>query len=181
MSDEPLSPATFDFGAWLGGVRPARRKVRLYARGDLVAEMDALMEGIESAPDRVEREAELQRLTDQFEASARWFTLEARSSQWRTKFRGDYIKAHGFTKSGDEDCASEADQIELNLAQICAQLVDPAVTLEQMQTLFEAAEPEVLKLLSFLRLVNDEAANGVTADFSQRLSERSRSTFDGLR
>ena len=180
MSDEPLNPTTFDFSAWLRGVRPARRKVRLYARGDLVAEMDALMEGIDSAPDRAEREAELERLTEAFEESACWFTLEARSSQWRTKFRSDYIQAHGFAKRGEEDCAQDADQIELNLAQICAQLVEPKVTLEQMKALFEAAEPEVLKLVSFMRLVNDEPANGVTADFSRRLSGGSRSSFDGL-
>lgn len=168
-------PADFNLQAFIRGVRPTRRSVRLYQQADVISQLEKLAEQIEQLPDGPEVDAlidqaqELQRI---FHAGGVWFTVEKRSGEWVKAFRDRTSAAIG--KTAD----SEDGAMHIQLHQLAAQIVEPAgVTAEDLYQLYEANEGEVAKLLVALTMVNEqiaESAKVISLDFSQRRSGRTR-------
>lgn len=178
------TPQDFDFGAFLGGVRPTRRGVRLYPHAHLVARMEELADQIDRAPES----ENVDHLIDAFEAAKAefhegvWFVVEKRSSEWIEKFRAD-LKARLRLKV-DQDDPSKDDVMTALLHQLVAQIVTPAgVTVEGLRSLFETNEGELNKLLVAMQMVNQslaEKASVIGVDFSQRRStNRAQSRTSG--
>lgn len=160
-----LSADDFDFGAWLSGVRPTRRAVQLYARGDLVARLDELEGRIDAATDDEVDELleEFERLRAEFR-DGRWFIVEARSPEWVEEYR----KRH--TGKGK---VSEAGQARILIGQLAEQIVQPQVTAEQLSTLYDRNPGELNKLVVAMTFANNqvaESAGSLTRDFSSRRS-----------
>lgn len=164
-------PEHFDLGAFIAGVRPTRRSVRLYARADLIGDLERIAERIDSLPDGAEVDglvAEAVRLQAEFEASGVWFTVEKRSSEWVEHFRRDAA-----ARLGVSDETAEG-RIVLLLHQLAAQIVTPVgVTYAHVRALMDSNEGELNKLVVALTAANEqiaERARAVTLDFSQRRS-----------
>ena len=179
-ADEPLSAAPadasepvadaedFDVADWLSGVRPTRRAVRLYPRGDLVAGMEDLAQRIEQLPDGPEVDAlidEAEALRAEFYASGRLFVVEARSPEWGTELEKQ-CKADGL------------DAQETLWRRLAAQTVIPTISAEQVATLYETAPGEAAKLINAVNLANAQVAETGVAqrDFSQRRSGNRRTS-----
>ena len=159
----------FDFGSWLAGVRPTRRAVQLYARGDLVARLDELEGRIDAATDDEADDLleEFERLRAEFR-DGRWFIVEARSPEWVEEYR----KRH--TGKGK---ISEAGQVQILIGQLAEQIVQPRVTAEQLSTLYDRNPGELNKLVVAMTFANNqvaESAGSLTRDFSSRRSGSTR-------
>lgn len=135
-TDGSINPDTFDLAGWLAGVQPTRRRVTIYGRGDLQAEIDEL-----SAAEAVARGAEQKRLavrlaelTAELQASAMTFEIEGRTSTWVAKV-ADELRKNGVP----------AEEVDLGL--LAAQIVSPAVTIDQIKALREVREADVLRLV----------------------------------
>lgn len=174
-----ITPKDFSFDDFLNGVRPTRRSVKLYARGDLIARMDEIVFAIESAPE----DENVDGLIDEFEQAkadfqnGQWFTVEKRSSEWAEQFRLDTEKRLGLkrVKDGDDEPAlSDRDAATVTLHQLAQQIVTPTgVTYEQLRSLGDTNEGELSKLIYTMISVNRDLAQSaavLTKDFSQRRS-----------
>lgn len=172
MTDTSITPTVedFDLDAWLGGARPVRRSITLYARGDLIGRLEELVTLIEHADgdERSELEEEAEQVQEAFLASGQAFTLEGRSSEWVNAHRDECVK-HGLklgVKSG-----SLKDQTEYFLRMLAEQIVVPSgMTYEKLKRLAEISEPDVMKLLKVQASANNdvaESAGVVTRDFSR--------------
>jgi hypothetical protein len=185
QNDEPLGgidtstsseweqpPQDVDLDAWLGGARPVRRSITLYARGDLIGRLEqlvTLIEQSEGSAERAELEAEAEQVQAAFLASGQVFTIEARSSEWVDAYRADCVKRLGL-KLGPKT-GTMKDQTEYFLRMLAEQIVVPSgMTYERLKRLAEISEPDVKRLIQVLAAANTEAAAGmsvVTRDFSQ--------------
>src|SRR5699024_11542835 len=81
-----LDAEDFDFDAFVEGVRPGRRAVRVTMRADLVAELDRIAIKAEGLTDPNGDEAqalmdEFDEVKEQIRASQRVFVVEARSDE----------------------------------------------------------------------------------------------------
>lgn len=179
-STPALTPQEFSFEDFINGVRPPRRSVLLFPRGDLIARLDEIATTIERAPETENVDGlidEFERVKAEFE-HGQWFTLEKRSSEWVEKFRLDAEKQLGMKRVKGEDDAeaglSSEDLATITLHQLVEQIVVPSgVTYEQLRRLFDAAEGELSKLVYAMIEVNSKLAQQaevLTRDFSQRRS-----------
>lgn len=182
FDDEPLGairdvtpelpePEDFDVSAWLGGVRPTRRAVRLYGRADVLARMDEIVSLVNNLPDGEEVDA----LIDEFEElktqyhDGRTFVVEGRSPEWVEHFQRAALDAMG-VKKGD---GGRGQRVQVLLAQLADQIVIPQVTVEQLAKLNEANAGELNKLVVAMTFANNqlgESAEVLKVDFSQRRS-----------
>ena len=182
-----VTPQTVDAGAFLAGVRPTRRSVRIVERPDLVGDMERLAQLFDEA-DEADDDAECDRVAAEFEqvaaafhASKRWYTVEKRSSEWVAKFRKDTCEKLGLdTGPSGEEAVSEAqehDRSVLILHQLAEQIVDPAgTTYEDLRGLYERNEGELNKLLTCMTMANVRSAESVEVTspaFGLRRSGRS--------
>ena len=179
VSETP-TPETFNVDEWIAGVRPTRRSVRIFARGDLIAAMEVIADRIREADD----DADVDDLIDRFEALKAEFqsgltvTVEKRSSDWERKFRKDFIRDAKLSVKMRRDDSNDMDgpadeRGRVVLHQLAAQIVSPTFTYEQLTALEDANEGELAKLLRALNEVNRtvaEAQDVMTADFSRRRS-----------
>lgn len=175
----------FDFEAFLSGVRPTRRAVKVYARADLVAQMEEVAGGYrDDLPAQAKKKvlAEVTRLRDEFEASGRWFVAEARSSEWVEKFREDATKKAGDTGplDAEQDDLTEAQKSareKVTLMQTAAQVVSPSgVTVDGLERLGDIAPAELNKIIAAVTFANRQSAGSaqvLTRDFSQGHSAKS--------
>lgn len=171
-------PEDFDLDAWLDGVRPQRRSVKLYPQADLVARMEEIADKIDNTPSYEESE-ELDALIDEFDQlkaqfkDGVWFTVEQRSTEWVENFRKRLAKTHNLK----DDPAKDAELI--STYQIAEQIIQPqGVTFNHLRKLQAANEAEYVKLITATQLVNQmlaEKAGVLDRDFSGR---RSASTED---
>ena len=168
------APADFNLQAFIRGVRPTRRSVKLYPQADLVGQLEKLADRIEQLPDGPEVDALIDQaiqLQEIFHAGGVWWTVEKRSSEWVKNHREKTAAALGLAST-----ETERAKMQLMLHQLAAQIVEPAgVTAEDLHALYEANEGEVSKLIVALTMVNEqvaEAAKVVSLDFSQRRSGR---------
>lgn len=175
----------FDFEEFLSGVRPTRRAVKVYARADLVAQMEEVAGGFrDDLPAQAKKKvlAEITALREQFEASGRWFVAEARSAEWVEKFREDASKTAGDTGSLDaaeDDLTPEQIRARqrVTLMQAAAQVVSPkGVTTEGLERLGEVAPAELNKIIAAVTFANRQSAASaqvLSRDFSPAPSAKS--------
>ena len=131
-SSPVVTPQDFDIDAWINGVRPSRRSILLFPRGDLIARLDEIASQIQNADD----DADVDDLIDEFEQvkaefkAGRWFTVEKRSSEWQEKFRLDMEKELGFRRvkrdDDDEPSLTDKEAAEISIHQCAAQIVTPS-------------------------------------------------------
>lgn len=175
-----ITPQDFSFEDFLNGVRPTRRSVVLYARGDLIAKLDEIVAAIERAPetDNVDDLIdEYERVRAEFQ-DGRWFTVEKRSSDWAEKFRLTTEKSLGFKRTRKDDDSeptlSDEDAATITMHQLAEQIVTPSgVTVQQLKHLGDTNEGELSKLIYAMITVNSELAQSakvLNKDFSQRRS-----------
>ena len=172
-------PETFDWDAFLDGVRPTRRGVRIYPQADLVARMEAIAEQIDDMPDGPEVDA----LIDDFESlkaqfhNGVWFEVEKRSSEWVEHFRADLAKRLDLDLGdGTDDTKGRDEDVHTALLhQLAEQIVTPAgITYEHVKRLLDTNEGEANKLVVAMTMVNSqiaEKAQVLSVDFSQRRSK----------
>lgn len=166
------APADFNLQAFIRGVRPTRRSVRLFQQADLVGQLEKLAQQIEDLPDGPEVDALVDQAVElqaMFHAGGVWFTVEKRSSEWVKNFRDKTAAQLGYTSTDSEEA-----KMQLLLHQLAAQLVEPAgVTAEDLYAIYTANEGEVSKMIVALTMVNEqiaESAKVVSLDFSRRRS-----------
>lgn len=145
-----LNHEEFDLAAWISGVQPVRRRVTIYGRGDLQAQIDELSqaEALALGEEREQLEAELVALTAELRASGVTFEIEGRTS----------TAVQGVAKALREEGVADED---IDLGLIAAQCVSPAVTLEDLRTLRSVREADVLRLSN---VVVDANTRPVTLD-----------------
>jgi len=175
-------PADFDLDAWLSGVRHTRRSVKLFGRADGLARMEQIAELVEASPEDDNVDA----LVDEFEVLQRnirdsgvWFTVEGRSSEWVRHFRDTTAETLGVKLTSDSDAPANHDRVLVLLHQLADQIVEPAITVKQLQKLLDTSEGELNKLVVAMRFANDqlpESAEVLTLDFSSRRSGRKGTT-----
>lgn len=175
-----VSLAGFDLDAWIAGVRPTRRSIKLYPDGHLVARLEELADQIDNAPDGENVDAlvdEFEQIRTQFHTGV-WFTVEKRSSEWIEQFRKQTATRLGLKLDADGNAADKAVATTLALHQLAAQTIEPAgVTAEQLRAMLERNEGELNKLLSTMVNANTKLAQDagvLTRDFSQRHSRNVR-------
>lgn len=168
------TPENFDMDAWLQGVRPTRRSVKLYPKAHLIARMEELAVEIQDAPE----DANVDDKIDEFDAlkaqfnEGVWFTVEKRTQEWVEKFRKDVRKRLNLKPDKEEDLAVVVSY------QLVEQIIEPAgITFNQLRALRAANEGEFNKLVAAMTLCNEqlaEKASVLDADFSARRSATSR-------
>ena len=179
---EPLAAEDLDFAAFTRGVRPTRRAVRIYPRGDLIGVMESIVDAIDQAGD-----GDVDHLIDEYESARDLYhstsmlvVVEARSSEWVAQFRTVRAEQMGATVdwSDSDDADTKVVRHAILTEQLAAQIVTPqAVTADDLQFLIEQAEGEAGKLFAAMALANGQqstAAKVLTLDFSQRRSRPRR-------
>lgn len=147
----PLEPEKFDLAAWIAGVRPARRATTVYARPDLLANLDLLAERYAltspASPDRPTLEQQMRDLREQIEASGLDIIVEARSEELRQ------IMAQALEKDG-----LKATDIDYQLAMIASQIIQPAgLDSATLKTLYKISPVQVAKIAQAATAANTEA------------------------
>lgn len=147
----PLEPEKFDLAAWVAGVRPARRATTVYARPDLLADLDLLAERYAltspASPDRPALEQQMRDLREQVEASGLDIIVEARSEELRQTM------AQALEKDG-----LKATDINYQLAMIASQIIQPAgLDSATLKTLYEISPVQVAKIAQAATAANTEA------------------------
>lgn len=164
----------FDFQDWLEGVRPTRRAVRLYARADLIGRMEEIAGEAADAEKLGDSDTlaglvdEMETLRETFDASARWFVVEARSPEWEDDFHRVRARDMGI-KKGEP---GERQKQQILLEQLAEQIVTPTgVTAEALAVMLDRAAGEVNKLIVALQFANRQVADSagvLQLDFSSR-------------
>lgn len=147
----PLVPEKFDLAAWIAGVRPARRATTIYARPDLLADLDLLAERYAltspASPDRPALEQQMRGLREQVEASGLDIIVEARSEELRQTM------AQALEKDG-----LKATDIDYQLAMIASQIIQPVgLDSATLKTLYEISPVQVAKIAQAATAANTEA------------------------
>lgn len=147
----PLEPEKFDLAAWIAGVRPARRATTVYARPDLLADLDLLAERYAltspASPDRPALEQQMRDLREQVEASGLDIIVEARSEELRQTM------AQALEKDG-----LKATDIDYQLAMIASQIIQPVgLGSALLKTLYEISPVQVAKIAQAATAANTEA------------------------
>lgn len=147
----PLEPEKFDLAAWIAGVRPARRATTVYARPDLLADLDLLAERYAltspASPDRPTLEQQMRGLREQVEASGLDIIVEARSEELRQTM------AQALEKDG-----LKATDIDYQLAMIASQIIQPAgLDSATLKTLYKISPVQVAKIAQAATAANTEA------------------------
>ena len=149
ITNDP-TPDDFDFDAFVDGVRPGRRAVRVTMRADLAAEIDRIAIQADELDDHNGDEAQalfdrFEDIKEQIQASQRVFVVEARSDH-RTRQTIKQMEKLGHPQPG-----KKADDDEVRL-----------------QKLSEVAEAEVNKLFGALHEVNTNPTKSVAPNLSRR-------------
>lgn len=147
----PLEPEKFDLAAWIAGVRPARRATTVYARPDLLADLDLLAERYAltspASPDRPALEQQMRDLRERVEASGLDIIVEARSEELRQTM------AQALEKDG-----LKATDIDYQLAMISSQIIQPVgLDSATLKTLYEISPVQVAKIAQAATAANTEA------------------------
>lgn len=182
----PLNAATFDLDAFLGGMRPTRRTVKLHERADLIGVMDELANRIESAPADVDVDDLIDRFVEAraaFLSGVTYWTVEKRSSEWISDSRRAYAKEHGIKLNADDSTDDSKSGLAMLLNQVVGQVVevkdadgailDRPVTFDLLRAMYDVNEGEVNKLVVAIEDANTaiaQSAKVLSRDFSQRYS-----------
>lgn len=162
----------FDIDAFVAGVRPATRAVKIYARADLlapIAELDERIQrhdaqaqaGEDPDEDADELIEQIEALQDEFLASGKWFHVRGRSDAWRDGLKKKLKKAG----------ASDND---ITLEMVAASIVTPSgVTKKHLKAIQEINEAEVKKLVVAWQFACTQPTKA-TAPFSREPSKGRR-------
>ena len=171
-----LNVEDFDFGAFVDGVRPGRRAVKITMRADLMLELDRIIAEYE-ATDKEDRDEEelltrVNAVKAEVIASQRMFVIEARSDA-----RIDEIKEEMRTLGKPEPNRKATEEMrrawreELLLRRLADAIITPSnVTYEGLAKLREVAESQINLLVGTMQMVNSnptDGVKGVTPDFSR--------------
>lgn len=114
--EDALTVEGFDLAAWIAGARPTRRSVTVYARGDLMADLDEVEDEIRAlksaGKDYEDAEKRSRAIADEMISSGLRVVVEARSQE-----------AVGAARAGIDE---EGDVLAYNLAGIACHIVEPA-------------------------------------------------------
>lgn len=181
----PLAVEDFDFEAFLAGARPTQRAVRIYQHAHLVADMEEAAarydDSLPAAEKRRIRDAVVA-LREQFEDSARWFRVEARSAERVDMVRKRAARQHQITlppddATGDEALIPRADYDRLERAVMADAIVTPSgITEDGLARMAEALPTEYVKLVVAMKAANSQLAQNsgvLTRDFSPAPSGKS--------
>lgn len=179
-----LDPATFDMNAFIQGVRPTRRSVRLHLRADLLAGLDEIVAEIDATEgdvDHLIRDYEATRAA--FFADFQTWTVERRSSDWVKEVWAQTAARLNvpLNKDGDtDDMKARAVLVQHQLAGQVVEIKDrdgkviaTSVTVEQLDALRATNEGEWNRLaiaMSECNLITAAASEVLTRDFSRRSS-----------
>ena len=148
IGGKALDPASFDLAAWIDGVQPVTRAVTIYARGDLVADLDLLVERarLAKAAKRFDEVRELQakagQIVDEINASALDVVVQAWSQDRIDGFRKE-LEGQGL------------DATEVSMRQVAAQVVSPAgFTVDMLATLFDRVGPQAQQIVGAVSSAN---------------------------
>ena len=162
----------FDIDAFVAGVRPSTRAVKIFARADLyapIAELDERIQrhdaqvaaGEEPDEDVDELIEQIEALQDEFLASGKWFHVRGRSDAWR----------EGLKKKLKKAGASDND---ITLECVAACIVTPSgVTKKHLKAIQEVNEAEVKKLVVAWQFACTQPTKA-TAPFSREPSKGRR-------
>lgn len=148
---EASDPKTFDLAAWIEGVQPVTHAVRLYARGDLLSDLDLVKAQIENA--KVGRDYDTVKvlreqageIVEALEATALDVVVEG-WSQSRVEAFQKPLKAEGVS---DEDVI---------VRQTVAQVVEPlGFTAELFESLMERIYPQAMQVVAAAVAANNRA------------------------
>lgn len=148
---EASDPKTFDLAAWIEGVQPVTHAVRLYARGDLLSDLDLVKAQIENA--KVGRDYDAVKvlreqageIVEALEATALDVVVEG-WSQSRVEAFQKPLKAEGVS---DEDVI---------VRQTVAQVVEPeGFTAELFESLMERIYPQAMQVVAAAVAANNRA------------------------
>jgi len=174
---ETVTPEDFDFDAFVAGVRPGRRAVRVTMRADLVAETEQLVIQFDDLDDEdkdgelAERIlAEYQALKAQILDSRRTFVVEGRSDHRRRQIAKQMDK-QGVTKPGKKADEEEHADYNRELAIHCladAIVIPSNVTVDGLRKLYEISSAEVDKLSGAFMDASHNPTKGVDPNLSLR-------------
>lgn len=147
----PLEPEKFDLAVWIAGVRPARRATTVYARPDLLADLDLLAERYAltspASPARPALEQQMRDLREQVEASGLDIIVEAHSEELRQTM------AQALEKDG-----MKATDIDYQLAMIASQIIQPdGLDSATLKKLYGISPVQVAKIAQAATAANTEA------------------------
>lgn len=170
-----LDAEDFDFDAFVEGVRPGRRAVRVTMRADLVADLDRLLIRAEqlSDPNGDEAQAlmdEFEEVKEQIRASQRVFVVEARSDE-RGKQILRRLEKLGHQKPGKKSTREQIDawNLEGALHRLADAIIVPSnVSVEGLRRLNDTAESEIQKLFGAFMEASSNPTKGITPPFSPR-------------
>jgi len=165
---EEQDPKTFDFAAFVAGMRPVRRAVTIYARGDLAAERDLLVSRLREAEDaqapakvRAELKKQLKAVTDEISSQAIDLVIEGRTDEWKKRLNAALVE------DGVTDVTVRTSYI------IAEQVVQPeGVTGELLEQIRKVSEPQWSRMT--FTAADANKGEGVGPDFSRGLSGTSR-------
>lgn len=192
VQDSP-DPETFDVGRWADGIRAVRRAALIFVDDDavdLAVDMDVIAEQIDVLPAGEQRDNLIDTydsLREDLLAAATKVVIEAHSRERRKADEKRIVRELGYTSSNAlrqkrADKLTEAEQEQL-LAEgvhvmchlLAEQIVEPALSGEDIHRLWQVRDSEVNKLASLMSEVNSQAmvdSSVVTRDFSHRRSGR---------
>lgn len=147
----PGTTGAFDLAAWIEGVQPVTHAVTLYARGDLLADLDVVKSRLEQA--KLGRDqatvdvlrGEAAELVDALEASS----LDIVVQGW-SKSKIDAFQAEQKTAGLVDD--------DLVIAQVAAQVIQPeGFTADYYRHLLEVIRPQAEQLAGAVMAANNRA------------------------
>jgi len=176
-------PADFDINSWIAGIQSTIRSTNIYARADLIGEIEALEARLRiaeaAAADEeagLDEASEASALREQIAAlqqavvdSGVTFKVQGRSENWLLNVE------KAFKNHPDTNGMSKEDKaVYVQLHQLAGSIVQPVgVTYDHLAQLREASEAQVRKLLVSFSLACNQAPQ-VTVPFSQRPSDSRR-------
>lgn len=167
--EEALTVDGFNLEQWVAGVRPTRRATVVYARADLLAQIDVLAERAvvaKAAGDDVEvasLAAQVADIRGELEASGLDVVVEATSETVRGRLREDLGIVDGEQPTEEQTCAF-----------IAAHIVEPpGFTGAMVEAINRVSPHQVMKIASAMRIAN-ETAPSIPAPFSPASSSGRR-------
>lgn len=174
-----VTPEDFDHDAFLAGVRPTRRGIRIFERADLIEPLERLADEIEHMPDGPECDAkidEFEATAEEFRRASKWYAVQGHSREWEKDFREKYAAKHKLDPGTWGERTTSPDEARARSIIITAQLAEQIIGDVSMETLDELGERnagELAKMLVLMESANTEVAEGakvLTLDFSRRRS-----------
>ena len=182
--------ASFNVGAWIDGVRPLRRAVRVILGNDVDAlvelqkvsdELSRMQDDDPDVDDLIDRAVELQEIM-----RGQWVVVEARGPEWVRANGLRLMERLGIEKPDPEKLDGQSDEdvrklVESNrvlLAHMCAaQIVEPRLSGDDLVKLDTARRSEMDKIIQVVASINSVGAAGdpvMSVDFSRLRSARQR-------